>query len=108
MTTPAQKAGDRNRLMKPGPATSARVKQLSARLGRWASRVSAIILGALRQVRAPAMAMLEAMSPFFASAGTSTMKAGSSAAGRSPASMAAWAAWVSRARASARAACRGL
>ena len=94
--------------MKPGPATSALVKQLSAREGRWRRMASAIILGALRQVRAPAMAMLEAMSPFLASAGTSTMKAGSSAAGRSPASMAACAAWLSRARASARAAWRGL
>ena len=45
-------------------------------------QASAIILGALRQVRAPAMARLEAISPFFTSAGISTIKAGSSASGR--------------------------
>ena len=94
--------------MKPGPAASARAKLLPARPGRWARMAPAISLGALCQVRAPAMAMLEAMSPFLVSAGTSTMKAGSSAAGRSPASMAAWAAAASRLRASARAAARGL
>ena len=51
-------------------------------------RASAIIFGALRQVRAPAMAMLEAMSPFLTSAGISTMKAGSSASGRVPSAIA--------------------
>ena len=76
--------------------------------GRWAMRASAIIFGALRQVRAPAMAMLEAMSPFLTSAGISTMKAGSSASGRAPSAIAALAAAVSRARASSSAVCRGL
>ena len=94
--------------MKPGPAISTLANTLSVRSGRWVSRASAIILGALRQVRAPAMARLEAMSPFFTSAGISTMKAGSSASGRVPSAMAAFAAAVSSARASSSAACRGL
>ena len=50
--------------MKPGPATSTLAKTPPSSAGRWAMRASAIIFGALRQVRAPAMAMLEAMSPF--------------------------------------------
>ena len=95
--------------MKPGPATSTLENTLFSKVeGKCASRASAIILGALRQVRAPAMAMLEAMSPFFTSAGISTIKAGSSASGRVPSAMAALAAAVSRARASSSAACRGL
>ena len=94
--------------MKPGPATSTLAKTPPSMEGRWAMRASAIILGALRQVRAPAMAKLEAMSPFLVSAGISTMKAGSSASGRVPSAMAALAAAVSRARASLRAAERGL
>ena len=55
-----------------------------------------------------AMARLEAMSPFLVSAGISTIKAGSSASGRVPSAIAALAASVSRARASASAAARGL
>jgi len=90
--------------MKPGPATSALANTLFSMEGRCASRASAIIRGALRQLRAPAMAMLEAMSPFFTSAGISTMKAGSSASGRVPSAIAALAAAVSRARASSSAA----
>ena len=94
--------------MKPGPATSTLAKTPPSSAGRWAMRASAIIFGALRQVRAPAMAMLEAMSPFLTSAGISTMKAGSSASGRVPSAIAALAAAVSRARASSNAVCRGL
>ena len=94
--------------MKPGPATSTLAKTPLSSAGRWAMRASAIIFGALRQVRAPAMAMLEAMSPFLTSAGISTMKAGSSASGRVPSAIAALAAAVSRARASSSAVCRGL
>ena len=107
-TTLAQKEGARNRLMKPGPATSTLANTLCSMDGRWARRASAIILGALRQVRAPAMARLEAMSPFLVSAGISTIKAGSSASARVPSAIAALAASVSRARASASAAARGL
>ena len=70
--------------MKPGPATSTLENTLSSIEGKCASRASAIILGALRQVRAPAMARLEAISPFFTSAGISTIKAGSSASGSLP------------------------
>ena len=49
---------------------------------------SAILRGAMRKARAPAMAALQAQSPWERSAGTSSRNSGISAWGRAPVSMA--------------------
>ena len=106
-STPVNQPVPRYRLMKPGPAISARSNRLPVRSSA-PTTASAIWRGALRKARAPAIARLEATSPFFTSAGISTIKAGRSAWGRAPAAMAARAAFSSRVRALSSAACRGL
>ena len=78
--------------MKPGPAISTRLKCVSSKAGIAAATASAILRGGIPNTRAPAMAKLEARSPFFTSFGTSTTKAGSSFSGRLPSAIAARAA----------------
>ena len=93
--------------MKPGPAISTRLKCVSSKAGIAAATASAILRGGIPNTRAPAMAKLEARSPFFTSFGTSTTKAGSSFSGRLPSAIAARAAVSSSPRASSIAACFG-
>ena len=62
--------------MKPGPATSKRSKRLPSSCS-FAVMASAIWRGAMWKARAPAIATLDAISPFLTSAGISTMKSGS-------------------------------
>ena len=61
--------------MKPGPAISTRLKCVSSKAGIAAATASAILRGGIPNTRAPAMAKLEARSPFFTSFGTSTTSA---------------------------------